>query len=132
MKNNEHAQHQHILGFTHDDVTSHIHDGALVCSGNRNITGDLTKVKKYLTGEVGMLAEWVEENNGIVGHIKGLVDVRGSVYMVSTTGGEVTSKEIPVSDITIYLVAIVFNIDIKKMESRMTSLLDIVEKDSGS
>lgn len=122
--------HQHNVEHTHRGVTSKIHDGALVCSGDRNIFGDLTAVKKKLTREVGKLAEWVEENKGIIGHIKGLVDVRGSVYMVSTTGGETASKEMPISNITIYLVAIVFNIDMKKVECRMASLLDIVEKDN--
>lgn len=128
MEDNEHARHQHILRVAHDGVTSHIHNGALVCSGNRNFTGDLTKVKEYLEREVGMYAEWVEENNGIVGHIKGLVEFRGPVYTVSTTGGEATCKEMPVSDITIDLVAIVFNIDMERMESRMASLLDACEK----
>lgn len=125
-------QHQHALDNVHDGITSHTHDGALVCSGKCSFTGDLGKAKECLKQEAGLLAGWVEENNGIIGHIKGLIEVHGPVYTISTTGGEITGKEMPAADLSVNLVAIVFNMDMEKMESRMVSLLDNMIKSGNS
>jgi hypothetical protein len=110
-----------------DGITSDFHNNALVCSANRHITGELEEVKKRLTFEAGALDKWVEEQGGITGHIKAIVSVNGPVCRISATAGEVDVKELPIKNVHVSLVAIVFEVDQKVMEQRVESLLDSLE-----
>jgi hypothetical protein len=107
-----------------DGITSDFHNNALVCSANRHITGDLEEIKKKLASEAGLLDKWVEEQGGITGHIKAIVSVNGPVCRISTTGGEVDIKELPIKNVHVSLVAIVFEVDKTVLEHRIISLLD--------
>ena len=108
----------------HNGITSRIHDGALVCSANRHISGDLEPVRQALEREIGLLDKWVEEQDGITGHIKAIISVNGPAYRISATGGEVESKTIPLKNVHVSIAAIVFQIDQKTMEQRIESLFE--------
>lgn len=123
-----HSEDTHVNsekgGYPPDGINSRIHDGALVCSGARHITGDLERVRERLERETGLLDKWVEEQGGITGHIKAIISVNGPVYRLSSTGGEVDCKELGIKNIHVSIVAIVFEIEQKKMEQRVESLLE--------
>ena len=107
-----------------DGITSRLHDGALVCSANRHISGDLETVRKSLEKELGMLDKWVEKQDGITGHIKAIISVNGPAYRISATGGEVESKTIPLKNIHVSIASIVFKIDQKTLDQRIESLFE--------
>lgn len=121
----EHShEHSEKVRYPPNGVTSNIHDGALVCSGNKQITGDLEHVKQHLEKEVALLDAWVEEREGITGHIKAIISVNGPVCRISATGGELESKNLGLKNIHVSIVAIVFQIDREIMENRIESLLE--------
>jgi hypothetical protein len=107
-----------------DGITTTFHNNALVCSANRHITGDLEKIKKRLALEAGLLDKWVEEEGGITGHIKAIVSVNGPVCRISATAGEVDVKELPVNNLHVSLVAIVFEIDEAALKQQVETLLE--------
>lgn len=107
-----------------DGITTTIHNGVLVCSANRHLTGDLEKIKKRLAMESGLLDKWVEEQGGITGHIKAIVSINGPVCRISATGGEIDLKELNINNVHVSLVAIVFEVDQNALERRIMSLLD--------
>jgi hypothetical protein len=107
-----------------DGITSDFHNNALVCSANRHLTGDLEQIKNRLALEAGLLDKWVEEQGGITGHIKAIVSVNDPVCRISATAGEVDVKELPIKNVHVSLVAIVFEIEQGKMEQRVESLLE--------
>lgn len=128
MKTNEHTNeschsHNHSEQ-NHNQIELHKHENALVCSGERDLSGNLEAVKEKMTSEIGILADWVEEQGGITGHIKALVDVIGPGFMLSTTGGEVESKKMSRSNIHVTIVAIVFKVDEKEIKCQIASLID--------
>jgi hypothetical protein len=110
-----------------DGITSNIHNGALVCSANKHLTGDLERIKNRLALEAGLLDKWVEEQGGITGHIKAIVSVNDPVCRISATAGEVDVKELPIKNVHVSLVAIVFEIDKIALEQQINSLLDSLE-----
>ncbi len=112
-----------------DGITSRIHDGALVCSANRHISADLEPVRQNLEREIGLLDKWVEEHDGITGHIKAIISVNGPACRISATGGEVESKTIPLKNIHVSIAAIVFNVDQKTLEKRIESLFENLGRD---
>ena len=112
-----------------DGITSRIHDGALVCSANRHISGDLEQVRQTLEKEIGLLDKWVEEQDGITGHIKAIISVNGPACRISATGGELESNTIPIKDIHVSIAAIVFKVDKKTLEQRIESLFEGLIRD---
>src|SRR5512145_124814 len=115
--------HAEQSNYPQDGITSNIHNGALVCSANRHITGDLERIKNRLASEAGLLDKWVEEQGGITGHIKAIVSVNDPVYRISATAGEVDIKELPIKNAHVSIVAIVFEIDKTALEERVESIL---------
>ena len=122
----EHHHHEHFEKdiYPPDGINSSIHDGALVCSGSRHITGDLEQVRHSLASELGLLDTWVEEQGGITGHIKAIISVNGPVCRISATAGEVETKDLALKKFHVSIVAIVFQIDQKIMENRIESMFN--------
>lgn len=123
----ESCNHHHHSGH-HHGIETHRHDDALVCSGKRDIIGDLETIKKNLVSEVKILANWIQETGGIIGHVKALVECDSLAIMISTTGEDVTVKEMAGSSIHANVVAIVFNTDAQSLECRIASLFDTLQK----
>ncbi|WP_286946047.1 hypothetical protein [Acetobacterium sp. UBA5834] len=125
----QHCNHDHHHGsHDHQGIKTHLHEDALVCSGEREISGELETVKKQLVSEIELLAAWIEKNGGIIGHIKALVEAASPVTVISTTGEEVAAREIAGSVIHVSVVAIVFNINPSNLECRMATLLGDLQK----
>lgn len=123
----EHCEHQHCNhSHSHDGIKSKIHDGAVVISAEREIQGSIKVIKDKLEMEIKNLAKWVEEKDGIVGHIKAYIKSEGLAYMLSYTAEEVQLKEVPPINIHVSLTAIVFNVDIHEMECRSAEVLEII------
>lgn len=118
--NHEHNQQNHF------GMKMHNHEGALVCSVEKEVVGELESVKDIIANELYMFAEWVEEEDGVVGHIKAFIEKSGSGYLLSTTGGIVDSKATRRSSIYISIVAIIFNLNEKKLKCRMASIVNVV------
>lgn len=132
IKKNDHAEscnhHHHSGHHHHHGIESHLHDDVLVCSGKRDIIGDLETIKQNLVGEIKILANWIQEMGGIIGHVKALVERDSPVTMISTTGEDVTIKEMAGSTIHVSVVAIVFNTNVQSLECRIVSLFDALQK----
>ena len=122
-----HCNHHHGSD-QHHGIQSHLHEDALVCSGSRDLIGDPKTIKEKLVSKIGILADWIEETGGIIGHIKALVEVDSPVTVISTTGEAVSVREMTASDIHVSLVAIVFNSSTNALECRIVSLLDDLQK----
>ena len=120
----ESCNHHHHAGHHHHGIESHMHDDALVCSGKRDIIGDLETIKQNLVGEIEILTRWIEEMSGIIGHVKALAECDAPVTMISTTGVDITVKEMVGSTVQISIVAIVFNTNAQSLECRFAGLFD--------
>lgn len=126
-KHDESCKHDHSL--QHDNgITSYNHDEALVCSGERNMVGDPEEVKKKLADQINLLVDWIEQEGGIIGHIKAIVNYNASSMMLSTTGDDLTVKEMTDPKVQVRLVAIVFNIDAHSLEKQLDLFFDRLEK----
>lgn len=111
-----------------------VHDGALAVSGEvLTVSASLEVMTKVLESALNDLSNWVTVNNGLVGHIKGLVQLSGQVLMISTTGDGVNYQIIENSAAdaaknVISLTAIVFGIDQLELEEQLLIVFENVEK----
>lgn len=111
-----------------------VHDGALAVSGEvLAISTSLEVMTKVLESALTDLNNGITVNNGLVGHIKGYVQLSGQALMISTTGDGVNyqileNRDADVAKNVISLTAIVFGIDQLELEEQLLTVLENVEK----
>ncbi|WP_303870309.1 hypothetical protein [Acetobacterium wieringae] len=112
-----------------------VHEGALAVSGGLHLSEQsLSSMTETLENALHNLNNWVLVNRGLVGHIKGFVQLSGKALMVSTTGNEVNYQiiengETDVKENTLSLTAIVFGVDQLALEEQLIMILESLEKE---
>lgn len=106
-------------------VEYHIHDEARVISGRLTIAGAYDTVKKAVASALERVAKAVQEQDGIVGHIKASCTVK-TVDMYSVTDTDVQIKTAPAQEISINVAAIVFLIDPEDAEDLVRLALEMI------
>ncbi|MBU4440692.1 MAG: hypothetical protein L6276_02520 [Acetobacterium sp.] len=125
-KDHDHHEHQHPkLG--HNDISITHHENAVIVSAEREISGDYAQVKETLALGLKELADWVDNQNGLVGHIKAHLSAKGNSAMLSTTGDAVQIKETEGTGILINLAVIVFVENETGLADQVTQLLKKTE-----
>lgn len=110
-------------GHDHHGIESHTHEGAAVVSGNVEITGDIEQIKEWLQIELENLALWIEEQGGIIGHIKAYIEGGGYGTMLSTTGRDVQCKTIANTAVQVNVASIVYGVNIKEVECKVADII---------
>lgn len=123
----EHHDHQHLKS-GHDGISITHHENAVIVSAQREISGDFTQVKETLAHGLKELADWVDSQNGLVGHIKAHLSTKGNSAMLSTTGDAVQIKETDSTSVTINLAVIVFIENETGLADQVTQLLKKTEQ----
>lgn len=80
----------------------------MIISAEREIPGDYPKIKAALATGLAELAGWVDNQNGLVSHIKAHLLQNGPSAMLSTTGDDVQIKETVQKSVLLNLAVIVF------------------------
>jgi len=115
--------HQHPkLG--HNNISITHHENAVIVSAEREISGDFTQTKETLTLGLKELADWVDNQNGLVGHIKAHLAEKGKSAMLSTTGDEVQVKEIHHPTVILNLAVIVFVADEDGLANHISAMIE--------
>lgn len=109
----------------HEGITVSHHEGAVICSAERVIVKEYRWVRDTLAGELKTLADWVEDQGGMVGHIKAFLTEKGYSSMLSTTGDDVQIKETRMPKVTVNLAIIVF---FKNEDLLCLKLAELLEK----
>lgn len=111
-----------------------VHEGALAVSGELSaVSGSLEAMIKVLELALNDMNNWIVDNGGLVGHIKGFIQLSGQALMVSTTGDgvnyQILENMVPDSAKNmISLTAIIFGIDQLAMEEQLLMVLENLEK----
>lgn len=121
-KKHHHEEHQHG-GLGHHELTITHHENAVIVSAEREIRGDYNRVKEAMTRGLKDLADWVESQNGLVGHIKAHLSEKGYSAMLSTTGDDVQIKESDKQIVTVNLAVIVFVDNEEGLAEQVSQLL---------
>lgn len=123
----DHASHDHhhrADSENYEGIEVSHHEGAIILSVERVITGEYELVRDTLSRELKILADWVEEQGGIVGHIKAFLAENGYTSMLSTTGGEVQIKESRKPKVVMKLAVIAFINDERKIWLKFAESLE--------
>jgi hypothetical protein len=122
-KDHKYHERQHPkLG--HNDLSITHHENAIIVSAEREISGEYQQIKDALALGLKELADWVESQNGLVGHIKAHLTEKGKSAMLSTTGDEVQVKEAHHPAVILNLAVIVFVVDEAGLANQVSAMLE--------
>lgn len=131
LKHQDHHEHDANCGCAteadHSEITVTRHEGAIICSVERVIAKEYAVVRDALEKEMKILAEWVEDQGGIVGHIKAFLTENAWSSMLSTTGGDVQIKENRTPKVTVNMAVIVFVKDESLLRAKLVAALKMLE-----
>lgn len=122
----EHEHHHH--DHEHNEapkqgVTMSRHDDAIIGTVVINIKGDYESGVNTLKRCMNEVARWVEDEGGLVGHIKAFVREEVRSCMISVPeAGDVQIKEGGCRQICVENANIVFGVDIEKFEEKLKDL----------
>ena len=72
---------------------SHTHEGATVCSFEKNLQMDYAEAGKCMEEAIEALKQWLNESGAVIGHLKGYVKETTRSKAFSTVGREINSTE---------------------------------------
>ncbi len=134
----DHDHHHHHHDHDHDDdceccsdengihIEHHEHEGANVVSGKCSVSGDYGKIREQLSAGLTSLADAINEQGGIIGHIKASAEV-GTVEMFSITDKDLMAKTAPTQNIDLHIAAIVFAVDIPFVEDAVKKIFESIK-----
>ncbi|WP_368293020.1 hypothetical protein [Dehalobacter sp. TBBPA1] len=119
----QHEQHEKSVLCNQEEITVTHHEGAVILSTERVIAKEYSWVRDRLNKELQSLAGWVEDQGGLVGHIKAFLTETGYTCMLSTTGEDVQIKETLKPKVTAKITLIVFINNENELYSKLAETL---------
>jgi hypothetical protein len=112
----DHAHHDHDQSDEHDHehfgtdggINFSRHEGALILSTQIVVNVPYSRMVKAVENALNGLAAWVDDHNGVIGHIKASVSENGRSSTISNTGDGAVSKEFAGDLTTVSMASIVF------------------------
>ncbi len=112
-----------VCGYSHEGMKIDEKDGVVTVAGVRIVEGDYDALEEQAITEMEMLAQWVEKEGGIVGHIKTYLEERGSASTLACVGQHVHVARTKESKTNVILSAVILNVDVSKIECRAAEFL---------
>lgn len=104
-------------------LESHLHEGASVVSGECSMhSKSPDRVRRQLMRQMEQLAEWVNAENGFIGHIKSGF-IKETVEIFSVTNTELYVQNAESTGIKLHLAAIIFSVDQICLEKKIEEIL---------
>lgn len=112
-----------LCGYSHDGMKVEEKDGVVDVAGVRIVEGDYDALEEQAITEMEMLTQWVEQQGGIVGHVKIYLEERGSASSLTCAGGQVHVDRTKESKTNVILSAVILNVDADKVKCRIAEFL---------
>lgn len=101
------------------------HEGALVCNAIWELSGDFLSVQQEVGKHMDALADWVEKEEGIIGHIKCFLEEKLRSSMLSTTGDGVNCVDYQDNRVEVQLTVIVYAEDAARLCKKIEEFMEI-------
>jgi len=120
-----HSHHHHDDAHTGAPyiIDGHMHEGAAVGTCTMRIFGDYMRVQELVRKELALLADWVNSQDGIIGHIKSSL-IQTRTTMLSLTEDEVNTITPDSDEISINIAAIVFAVPLEELEEKIREICE--------
>jgi len=110
-------------GYSHEGMKVDEKDGVVSIAGVRIVSGDYDALEEQAITEMEIFAQWVEQQGGMVGHIKTYLEERGSASSLTCVGSEVHVARTKEGNTNVILSAAILNLPAEKLRCRVAEFL---------
>ena len=127
--------HEHDHEHEHDEGTSydipgysvfetHSHEGATICSFEKDILTDVEKAKEAMEDSINELSAWLDSTGALIGHVKGYIREAGPTTTFSTTGGTLNIEGHEAQGAAIGFASIVFGPTEEELKDKVVEVFE--------
>lgn len=118
IRHHEHTHDEHCdCEQCNGPVSVHTHESSVIGSFHFEVDRSYDEAQQYSENALKTIAVAVENEGGIIGHIKAVVQAQGESCMISLTDEDVNIKQMHIEQCSIEGAAIVFHIDPDKLQT---------------
>lgn len=134
-EHHHHHHHDHEHDHEHDEGTSydipgyavfetHSHEGATICSFEKDILTDVEKAKVAMEDSINELSAWLDSTGALIGHVKGYIREAGPTTTFSTTGGTLNVEGHEAQGAAIGFASIVFGPTEEELKDKVVEVFE--------
>ena len=119
--------HEHDEGTSYDIpgyavFETHSHEGATICSFEKDILSDVDKAKEAMEDSINELSAWLDATGALIGHVKGYIKEAGPTTTFSTTGGTLNVEDHEAQGAAIGFASIVFGPSEEELKDKVVEV----------
>ncbi len=121
----DHHDHGHsyvVAGYS--ILETHTHEGATICSFERDINKDLEATKVAMEESIKELVDWLDSIGALIGHVKGFIKEAGPITTFSTTGSTLNIEEHDAVGATVGFASIVFGPTEEELKDKVVDVFE--------
>ena len=116
----DHGHKYEVPGFK--VFETHNHEGATICSFEKDVKSDAEPVIKNMQECIGILEKWLDENNALIGHVKGYVKEAGPITTFSTVGYGLNVEKHDSTTVCVGFASIVFGPSEEELKDKVAEI----------
>ena len=121
--------HEHDEGTSYDIpgyavFETHSHEGATICSFEKDILTDVEKAKVAMEDSINELSAWLDSTGALIGHVKGYIREAGPTTTFSTTGGTLNVEGHEAQGAAIGFASIVFGPTEEELKDKVVEVFE--------
>ena len=116
----DHGHKYEVPGFK--VFETHNHEGATICSFEKDVKSDAEPVIKNMKECIGILEKWLDENNALIGHVKGYVKEAGPITTFSTVGYGLNVEKHDSTTVCVGFASIVFGPSEEELKDKVAEI----------
>ena len=122
-------EHEHDEGTSYDIpgysvFETHSHEGATICSFEKDILTDVEKAKEAMEDSINELSAWLDSTGALIGHVKGYIREAGPTTTFSTTGGTLNIEGHEAQGAAIGFASIVFGPTEEELKDKVVEVFE--------
>ena len=122
-------EHEHDEGTSYDIpgysvFETHSHEGATICSFEKDILTDVEKAKEAMEDAINELSAWLDSTGALIGHVKGYIREAGPTTTFSTTGGTLNVEGHEAQGAAIGFASIVFGPTEEELKDKVVEVFE--------
>ena len=125
----DHDHHDHDHGHTYEVagysvLETHSHEGATICSFEKDILTDPEKAKVAMEDAIHELTAWLDSIGALIGHVKGYIKEHGPTTTFSTTGSTLNIEGHEAQGAAIGFASIVFGPTEEELKDKVVEVFE--------
>ena len=127
------ATHNHMPEHHHPkkgEIEVYVHEGATIASGVFTFEIEYQRIINPIKAQLEEIAQWVDKEGGLIGHIKAYLKrgESGALLSITDFDEKISVKHSMSQSVEVSMAAIVYNITPERLQTRIINMVNSIKK----